>query len=275
MPTKSPHASFEVPKEDIWGFMFERKDLPFPEDKSILDMCTPICIPSSHNSVMLSATDSSRTYTYDQVKSTAIDFGKGLKSTWEWRKGDVLALYTPNSIDTPPVMWGTLWAGGVVTPANPGYTVDELVYQLKDSGAKAIITQYPLLGNARKAAEKVGIPEDRIALLGEVKDPEYKVKHFTSIRNTSGATRYRRTKSKSTDLAFLPYSSGTTGRPKGVMLSHRNVTSNILMNEGGESPNLRSGVDSVLAFLPFFHIYGTHLYPISASSSTPHSSTAY
>lgn len=205
---------------------------------------------------MLSATDSSRTYTYAQVKSTAIDFGSGLKSTWEWQKGDVLALYTPNSIDTPPVMWGTLWAGGVVAPANPGYTVDELVYQLKDAGAKAIVTQYELLDNARKAAAKVGIPENRIALLGDTKDKEYKFKHFTSIRNTSGATRYRRTKSKNTDLAFLPYSSGTTGRPKGVMLSHRNISSNILMNEAGERPNLRPGVDSILAFLPFFHIYG-------------------
>lgn len=204
---------------------------------------------------MLTDTESPRNYTYASTKSTAASFGAGLKSTWEWQKGDVLALFSPNSIDTPPVMWGCHWAGGIVTPANPGYTPDELAFQLKDSGAKAIMTQYPLLDVARKAAKMANIPEDRIALLGDAKDPSHKFKHFTSIRNISGATRYRRTKASAQDLAFLPYSSGTTGRPKGVMLTHANITSNVLMTESAEAPNL-SPADSVIAFLPFFHIYG-------------------
>ena len=66
---------------------------------------------------------SNRSYTYAQVKQTAADFGKGLKGSWEWKKGDVIALYTPNCIDTPVVTWGALWAGGVVSPANPGYSL--------------------------------------------------------------------------------------------------------------------------------------------------------
>ena len=64
--------------------------------------------------------NTSRSYTHAQVRSTAEDFGKGLKSAWEWKKGDVLGLFTPNTIDIPPVLWGTHWAGGIITAANPG-----------------------------------------------------------------------------------------------------------------------------------------------------------
>ena len=65
-----------------------------------------------------------RSYTYIQTKTAARDFGKGLKAIYDWRKNDVLALFTPNSIDTGVIMWGTLWAGGIVTPANHGYNAD-------------------------------------------------------------------------------------------------------------------------------------------------------
>jgi len=181
---------------------------------------------------------------------------------WEFKKGDVLALYTPNSIDTPVVMWGTLWAGGIISPANPGYTADELAFQLKDSGAKGLVTQVAFLETALKAAKQVGLPEDRICLLGDEKDPSYKFKHFTGIRNMAGTSRYRRAKiNPEEDLAFLVYSSGTTGHPKGVMLCHRNITSNTLMIKAGEAGNLHWKGDKLIAFLPFFHIYGK-LFPV-------------
>lgn len=207
-----------------------------------------------------------RSYSYAQVKSTAIDFGKGLRALWDWQKGDVLALYTPNSIDTPAVMWGCHWAGGIVTTANPGYTVDELAFQLKDSGAKAVVTQLPFLKTAREAASKVGIPDDHIVILGHERDATSAVKHFTSIRNISGTSRYRRVKmNPAEDLAFLVYSSGTTGHPKGVMLTHRNIVANVLMMRAAELGKLgwnngpKGEGDKVLAFLPFFHIYGMSL----------------
>lgn len=206
--------------------------------------------------------DTNRSYTYGQVRSTALDFGKGLRAVWEWKKGDVLALYTPNCIDTPALLWGTLWAGGIVSPANPGYTSDELAFQLKDSGAKALATQKAFLETARVACKKVGIDEDRIILIGDEKNETMKFKHFTAIRNLAGTSRYRKAKiDPKKDLAFLVYSSGTTGHPKGVMLSHSNIVSNTMMLTVAEAGNLtwnggakREG-DKVLAFLPFFHIY--------------------
>jgi 4-coumarate--CoA ligase len=84
---------------------------------------------------------------------------------------------------------------------------------LKDSGAKALVTQLPFIKNAQAAAKQVGIPLDRVIVMGDQKDPTFKVKHFTSIINTAGSSKYRRTKAKNPaeDLAFLVYSSGTTG----------------------------------------------------------------
>ncbi|KAK4935922.1 hypothetical protein LTR66_015397 [Elasticomyces elasticus] len=248
MPTDSTYPLLDIPKTDVWGLLFERKDRAFPDDKVIyLDPYT------------------SRSYTFSETKSAAIAFGTGLKATWDWQRGDVLALYTPNCIDTPAVMWGCHWAGGIVSPANPAYTADELAFQLKDSGAKAIVTQWAQIATARQAAAQAGIPESRIILMGDARDPDTRVKHFSSIRNTSGATRYRRTRlDPEEDLAFLVYSSGTTGHPKGVMLCHRNIVANTMQVTAGEAGNLSweggpdGQGDSILAFLPFFHIYGVY-----------------
>ncbi|KAI9843009.1 MAG: hypothetical protein M1838_002895 [Thelocarpon superellum] len=245
MPIESNYPPIEIPQVDIWSLLFERKDRDFADDKVIFHD------PDAH-----------RSYTFAQSRDTAVEFGKGLKAQWDWKRGDVMGMYTPNSIDTPSVMWGCHWAGGIISPANPAYTVDELAFQMKDSGAKALVTLLPLLDVARQAAKKVGIPEDRIILLGDHKDPSGQFKHFSAIKNTSGAIHLRRTKAKPSDLSFLVYSSGTTGHPKGVMLSHTNIVANTLQLRVGEGEWLSNHGgpdgqgDRSLAFLPFYHIYG-------------------
>jgi 4-coumarate--CoA ligase len=282
MPIESTYPRVEIPEVDIWTLLFERKDKAFPDDKGRVQL--PLLIFESWSGLLQNIfadiitflaiytdAETSRSYTYAQVRDTAIEFGKGLKAVWEWQKGDVLALYTPNCIDTPAVLWGTHWAGGIVSPANPGYTVDELTFQLKDSGAKALVTQKPFLKSAQEACRNVGIPDDRIILVGDERDETSKFKHFTNVRNISGATRYRRTKMKPKDLAFLVYSSGTTGHPKGVMLSHGNIVANTLMLDPAEKSLSWEGGkdgrgDKVLAVLPFFHIYVRCVFPISDQS---------
>ncbi|KAJ5368561.1 uncharacterized protein N7496_008321 [Penicillium cataractarum] len=246
MPVSSPYPSIRIPNVDLWTFLFERGDRQFPNDK-----------------VIYNDAQTRRRYNYQDLEDGTKAFGRGLMAVYDWRKGDVLALYTPNSIDTPIIMWGTHWAGGVISPANPAYTVRELASQLKSSGAKALVTQLPYLKNAKAAAKQAGIPESHIIIIGDQHDPESKVKHFTSLFNISGTTQFHKAKvNPEKDLAFLVYSSGTTGMPKGVMLSHRNIVANVLqldVGEGGKKtwnggPDGKG--DRILAFLPFFHIYG-------------------
>lgn len=143
-----------------------------------------------------------------------------------------------------------------MSPANPGYSADELAFQLKNSESKAIVTTKAFLPTAFKAAKAAGIDQDRIIILGEEKDDTHRVKHWMNIRKTSGAQRYKRRKVKdpSKDLAYLVYSSGTTGLPKGVMLSHSNIVANLNQANVMSGKNYKSGEDKILGVLPFFHI---------------------
>jgi 4-coumarate--CoA ligase len=151
-----------------------------------------------------------------------------------------------------------------VSPANPAYTVRELVHHLKDSGSKALFTQRSLLPVALKAAAESGIGRDRIVLIGEERDPGFK--HFTQLLDE--IPRGTRTKLvPDEDLGFLVYSSGTTGLPKGVMLTHLNVVSDMFMVNSAEGELLKWNRDRILSVLPYYHIYGKRLllpnpYPI-------------
>ncbi|KAK1781937.1 hypothetical protein QBC45DRAFT_404307 [Copromyces sp. CBS 386.78] len=248
MPFTSPFKDLDIPTNvDVWSLVFDRKDVPFPTSKR----------------VMTCAENTKLSHTWDQIRAASIDFGQGMKDMWKWKKGEVLALYTPNSIDTPIVTLGAIWAGAVVSPANPLYTVEELTFQLKDSGAKAIITQAPFLKTAVEAAKKAGIPNDRIILIGQHSDPSKKFKHFRNIKCVDFPARFRKANiNPEKDLVFLVYSSGTTGLPKGVCLTHLNVVSNILQSADvdGRYWSATGGLDGegdkFLGVLPFFHIYG-------------------
>ncbi|KAH4204089.1 hypothetical protein HBH69_001220 [Parastagonospora nodorum] len=239
MPTTSPFPDVDIPNVDLWGLMFDRKDRDFSEDK-----------------VIYRAINADRKYTFADTKALATLFGEGLRNLWDWQKDEVLALYVPNDIDIAPVIYGAFFAGGIVTPANPGYSADELAYQLENSGAHALVTTKQFLETALKAAQKVGIPNDRVILLGIEKDETHSVKHWSNIRKTSGALRYRRRRAKPEDLAFLAYSSGTTGLPKGVMLTHRNIVADLLLVQNAVGNWYSSANDKFLGVLPFFHIYG-------------------
>ncbi|KAJ9657044.1 hypothetical protein H2198_004536 [Neophaeococcomyces mojaviensis] len=240
MPTKSSFPDVHIPDVDMWAFMFMQKR-SFPDSQVIYR----------------SATNPSRAYTFAEVKSLATGFGEGLQNLWDWQKGDVLNIYAPNDVDVGPIIYGVFFAGGIVSPANPGYGPDELAFQLENSGSKAIVTTKAFLPSALQAAEKAGIAKDRILLCGEERDEGHLVKHWTNIRKTSGALRYRRRKlHPDNDLAFLVYSSGTTGLPKGVMLSHKNVIADLCLIQGAVGKWYEGGKDKILGVLPFFHIYG-------------------
>ncbi|KAI9890441.1 MAG: hypothetical protein M1814_003925 [Vezdaea aestivalis] len=248
MASSSLFPDFPIPNVDLWAFLFERDDCEFPGTKVIyVDSVT------------------NRSYTFSELQTVSAAFGAGLRALWDWKKSEVLAVYSPNSIDTAPVSFGCLWAGGIVTTINPLYTVSELAIQLKDSGATAIATQWHMIPAVLQAADLVDIPAHRIILLGDARDPTGSIEHFTSVSPKAGTRTISRINSSPDDLSYLVYSSGTTGLPKGVMLSHRNLCTNLLQLQASEGGKLswQGGPagkgDKIIATVPFFHIYAQKL----------------
>ncbi|WNZ10678.1 4-coumarate--CoA ligase family protein [Streptomyces sp. 11x1] len=163
------------------------------------------------------------------------------------RKGDVLALHSPNTIAYPTAFYAATRAGATVTTVHPLATPGEMATQLQDSGASWIVTVSPLLETARAAAERVGG-------VREIFVCDSAPGHRSLIDMLASAAPEPAVGiDPVTDLAALPYSSGTTGVPKGVMLTHRSIATNLAQLE----PVMPAGPgDRILAVLPFFHIYG-------------------
>jgi len=194
--------------------------------------------------------------TFNDIRTSGEQFRNGLQEKWCWLKGDVLATISPNTIDLVPATFGALRVGGVICPLNFMYTVDELVSQLKSSKAKGIVTSTACLKAVREAASIVGLPLHRILLVGDA-DPNAPVPHFSSLRGSS-KTIERVSINPKEDLAYLVYSSGTTGLPKGVMLTHANIVANSLQMVAAEGPDITHWkTDRSLGFLPMYHIYGS------------------
>ncbi|HEX9160225.1 MAG TPA: 4-coumarate--CoA ligase family protein [Thermoanaerobaculia bacterium] len=154
------------------------------------------------------------------------------------RKGDVVAIYCANSPDYAIIFFAVSLLGGIATTINPLYTADELQRQLEDAAAKYLVTSRMFFDKARD------MPVREIFVAGE--------ESFESLLESDGVVPEVEI-DPANDIVALPYSSGTTGLPKGVMLTHRNLIANIVQCQS--VIQLRSD-DVTLAFLPFFHIYG-------------------
>ncbi|WP_317443975.1 4-coumarate--CoA ligase family protein [Streptomyces collinus] len=163
------------------------------------------------------------------------------------RKGDVLALHSPNTIAFPTAFYAATRAGASVTTVHPLATPEEFAKQLGDSAARWIVTVSPLLQSARRAAELAGGVREIF-----VCDSAPGHRSLLDMLATT-APEPDLAFDPAEDIAALPYSSGTTGVPKGVMLTHRQIATNLAQLE----PAVPAGPgDRILAVLPFFHIYG-------------------
>jgi acyl-CoA synthetase (AMP-forming)/AMP-acid ligase II len=189
-----------------------------------------------------------RTITYAQLPGLIARVAAGLAQRG-LQKGDVLAIYSPNLPEYPVAFHAVASLGGVVTTANPLYTAGELANQLNDAGARFLLTIPQFLGTAREAAGQSKVEE--IFVFGEAEGAT----PFAALLAGDGSPPQVAINARE-DLVVLPYSSGTTGLPKGVMLTHHNLIAQICTLQGVTDAALISDADTVLAFLPFFHIYG-------------------
>jgi acyl-CoA synthetase (AMP-forming)/AMP-acid ligase II len=162
------------------------------------------------------------------------------------RKGDVVAVFCPNTPWYPVVFHGIAAAGCVMSPINSLYTPDEIAFQLKDSGAKILITISLFMDRAALAVEKS--PVNEVVVLDGM---EGHANLFDLLGADAPAVQVDI--DPATDLVTLPYSSGTTGLPKGVMLTHRNLVANVAQTR--KLIDLQPE-ERIIAVLPFFHIYG-------------------
>ncbi|MCS5713428.1 AMP-binding protein [Herbiconiux sp. CPCC 205716] len=162
--------------------------------------------------------------------------------------GDRVGILCPNVPAFATVFHGVLRAGGTATTINSLYTADEIENQLRGAGASWLFTVSPLYDQAAEAAGRVGIDADHLVVIdGAAGHPSLRDLLFERAAPPEVSF------DPATHLAVLPYSSGTTGRPKGVMLTHRNLVANI--HQCRDVIPLQRD-DRALAVLPFFHIYG-------------------
>src|SRR3981189_2595626 len=166
--------------------------------------------------------------------------------------GDVVGLLSPNSSGFAVAFHGILRSGAPATTINALFTAKDIAKQLTDSKAKMLVTVTPLLAQAKEGAAAAGIQDaDLVVLDGEGLDATGHPNAADLMAKGHPPPQVRFP--PSSHLAALPYSSGTTGNPKGVMLTHRNLVANV-----AQIRPLHGMVvdDLLLAVLPFFHIYG-------------------
>jgi len=226
---RSPFPDESVPAQSVFDFLFA--------DLSPEDAARPALIDGA----------SGAETSYGALKSGAEALA-GAFATRGVGIGSVVALHCPNVPAFAIVFHGILRSGATATTLNALYGAEEIATQLTDSGATMLVTVSALSAASFAAAEKVGIPAERVVVLDGADG-------HPSLRDllSEGAQAPEVNFDPATHVAVLPYSSGTTGIAKGVQLSHTNLVANVQQC----NPVLDvTPADRVLALLPFFHIYG-------------------
>jgi acyl-CoA synthetase (AMP-forming)/AMP-acid ligase II len=185
------------------------------------------------------------TLTYGQFADLVERTAGGLHR-WGFRKGDVAAILTPNRPQFAVAFHAVARLGGACTAMNPAFTGGEIKKQLDDSGARVVFTAPEHAEGVRRVAAA------RVEALWCFDGGASELPSFESL-SAAGAAAPPVPIDPAEDVVAIPYSSGTTGNPKGVMLTHRNIVAALAELEPLES---YGDADRTIAVLPFFHIYG-------------------
>ena len=216
----------KVPQKDLTSVVLQRVD-ELQEKSALIDGI------------------SGRTLSYAELRSQIDHLATGLHQR-NFKKGDVCAGFCPNLPEYATIFLGVAAIGGINTTVNSLYSVNDLIHQFNDSKAKFLITIPEFMDRALPAAEKCGIEE--IFVLGEAQGAT----SFSELLRNDGVPPEVVIDPKN-DLVALPYSRGTTGLSKGVMLTHENLVSDMVLTT---SINTLTDDDVLIGVLPFFHIYG-------------------
>jgi acyl-CoA synthetase (AMP-forming)/AMP-acid ligase II len=225
---RSPLPDVLIPDSSLTDYVFERF-AKHPSKPALIDGPT------------------GRTLSYGDLARGARRMASGL-SERGFGKGDVFAIYSPNLPEYALAFHGVASVGGVSTTINPLYTPEELTRQLRDACAKYLLTIPHFVANAKTAARDSGVEE--VFVLGEAEGAT----PFAALLASDGEPPEVGIDSAE-DLVALPYSSGTTGLQKGVMLTHRNLVANVAQCAAVFDDEVRE-TDVAIGVLPFFHIYG-------------------
>lgn len=236
MTFASPYPEVDIPETGVYDYLFG--DLTEADADRVAMVDAPTGAELTYRDLVTRI---------DAFAGALADRGIGV--------GDVVGLLAPNSSGFAVAFHGILRAGATATTVNALFTAKDIAKQLTDAHAKMLITVSALLPQAAEGAQRAGLSPGEIVVLdgsGEAQEGSGGHPSADDLL-ASGANAPAVQFDAATHLAALPYSSGTTGNPKGVMLTHRNLVSNVAQFRPVQGI---AADDVVLAVLPFFHIYG-------------------
>ncbi|XKH59237.1 AMP-binding protein [Halomonas sediminis] len=217
-----------------------------------------------------------QTLTFAELDRLSGAFAAWIQHETDLEPGDRVAIQLPNVLQFPVAVFGALRAGMVVVNTNPLYTEREMAHQFKDSGAKAILILANMADKLEKILDKTEIKHVLVTQLGDMHGFPKRllinavvkhVKKMVPAYSLPGAIDFRAALKKGDsltsedvhrfpgDLAALQYTGGTTGMPKGAMLTHRNLVANMLQARAAIGTHLTDGEELIIAPLPVYHIY--------------------
>ncbi|KAI3916537.1 hypothetical protein MKW92_019358 [Papaver armeniacum] len=252
--TTTPNL-IENPSTETFVYRSKLPDIPISNQIPLHTYCFENISEFSEKPCLITGSNG-RIYSYSETHLICQKTSVGL-SKLGIKKGDVIMLLLQNCPEFIFSFLGASMLGAVSTTANPFYTQAEIFKQFNSSKTKLIITQSQYVDKLRDSAENAPkIGEDFIVVT--IDDPPENCIHF-SVISDADEKEIPSVSIEPDSAVVLPYSSGTTGLPKGVILTHKSLISSVAQQVDGENPNLYlKSDDVVLCVLPLFHIYSLH-----------------